>query len=109
MVSGSNHCNFALGSLCRIDSASASWRPRPESPCIVYCRVLLKLGNVCLIDVIDSKKKKFQILLHATQAKSMIGHFSLHEQSVSICEVSQFKSCSNSTKNGLVMLFGKVS
>ena len=34
---------------------------------------------------------------------------SLHEQSVSISEMSKFKSCSNSTKKGLVVLFGKVS
>ena len=38
----------------------------------------------------------------------MIGNFSLHEQSVSISEVSQLTNRSNSTKKGFVVLFGKV-
>ena len=55
------------------------------------------------------KKKEFQIPLHAAQTKSMIRYFSLHEQSVSFGEVFQFKSCSNSTEKGFVVLFGKIS
>ena len=65
IVLGSSSCSLWPVNVCKEDNVSASWRSKPDSLPIVYCRIFVEMWKRLLLDWLDrphedsSKKKEF--------------------------------------------------